>query len=231
MGKLCKDQLAEKLAILFGEADPQNIDDAVAQAKSQLGQSAKRSELENLFDTQIATLKERGVPEQIVEMCQNQRSSVLAKASETAFKEGRIPFLPVIPRDFLSIYSQMVLVKIGGKTGVNYLKPSLVTNVVKTPDEPYYIFDIEDGEAMLDKAPKDAKKFIKKQGRRGLIEVEVISLCVHTNVLSRHFVDATGSRCRRGRVPCLGLCGATPRLHAGDADYAYPFFGAASCGE
>src|SRR5712691_4201809 len=49
------------------------------------------------------------------------------------------------------------------------------------------IFDIEDGEAMRGKTPEHAEELIMKQGRRGLTEVEVISLGLHTNVLFRHY--------------------------------------------
>jgi len=159
MGMLCKDQLAEKLVGLFAETDPGNIDGAVAQAKDLLDWKAKqaeRSDLERLFDTQIATLKDRGVPAPIVEILQNQRDQVIAKTSEMTFENRRVPFLPVIPRTYLSIYSQMPMVKSGGKAGYTYLKPTAITDVVTTPEDPYYIYDIEDGETMRGKAPQDA---------------------------------------------------------------------------
>lgn len=238
MAKLCNDQLTEKLVGLFEEAaDPDNIDTAVAQAKDCLEQKTKqtkRSDLEKLFDSQIATLKNRGCPEAIVEMLQNQCGEVIAKASKMTFEKGRTPFLPVIPRVYLTIYSQMAMVRNGSKAGFTYLDPAEIADLVKTPSKPFYIFNVEDGTAMLGKAPEDAENLIKKQnGRRGLTEVEVIALCVHTNVLSRHYVDATGSRYGRSRddVPGLYLYAGRPRLDWYYVDRAYPCYGAASCGE
>ncbi|MBI1975292.1 MAG: hypothetical protein HYS57_02950, partial [Parcubacteria group bacterium] len=61
MGKLCTDQLVGKLVALLREADPDKFDDAVAQAKNQLTAESKQvkwTDLEKLFDAQIATLKD-----------------------------------------------------------------------------------------------------------------------------------------------------------------------------
>ena len=60
--KLYKDQLIGKLVALFTDADPANIDDAVAQAKGQLTAEAKqtkRSDFEKLFDAQMSWRKGR----------------------------------------------------------------------------------------------------------------------------------------------------------------------------
>ena len=231
--KLCEDQLVEKLVGLFAETDPGNIDGAVAQAKDLLGRKAKqakRSDLEKLFDTQIATLKDRGVLPPIVEMLQEQRDQVIAKAAEMSFENGRVPFLPVIPRTYLSIYSQTPMVRNGNKAGRTYLKPTAITDVMTAPEDSYYIYDVEDGEAMRDKAPRDAEKLIKKQSRLGLTEVEVISLGVHTDVLSKHYVDAVGSRCGSDGVPDLCLHVDKPRLDWHPLDRSDDHWGAASCG-
>lgn len=188
------------------------------------------SDLQKLFDTQIATLKDRGCPEQILTMLANQRGDVVSKASQTSLKEGRISFLPVVPRLYLSIYSQMAMVRNGNKAGYTYLNPSQVTDVVETPREPYYIFDIEDGEVMRGKAPRQAEKEIKKDGRRGLTEVEVIALGIHTDVLSRHYVDAVGSRFGSNGVPGLGLFDGGPALYWCGLGVGDDRWGAASCG-
>ena len=205
----------------------------VAEAKNQLIAEAKwanRGHLEQLFDTQIATLNDRSVPMQIVEMFHEQRDQVIAKASEMSFENGRMPFLPIIPRTYLSIYSQMPMVKSGGNAGYTYLKPTAITDVVTAPEDPYYIYDIEDGEAMRGKTPQDAEKLIRKQGRFGLTEVEVISLGVHTDVLSKHYVDAVGFRYFSDRVPDLYLNDGEPELDWVYLGSSYDHWGAASCG-
>lgn len=229
MGTLCENQLAKKLVGLFEKAaDPDNIDAAVAQAKNRLIQKTKqakrgeRGDLKKLFNSQIATLRDRGCPEAIVEMLKNQRDSVLAKASKMTFEKGRIPFLPVIPRVYLNIYSQMAMVRIGSKAGFTYFDPAEIAGLVKTPSKPYYIFDVEDTE--------DAEKLIKK-GRRRLVNVEVVSLGIHMGVLSHRFADAEGSRCPRDRVLGLGTFDVVPILCDGGTFCSDKSYGVASCEE
>src|SRR3989344_9595815 len=103
MGKLCKEaknQLTEK------------------------SKQAKRRKLKKLFDTQTATLKDRGVPEQIVEILQNQKGAVVKKASEMNVVDGNIAFLPIIPRSFRSPYDLMAMVRNGSKVGSTNLNPT-----------------------------------------------------------------------------------------------------------
>jgi hypothetical protein len=236
MQTLCQDQkeaVVAKLTAVLKDVPADDVDGVLASARTRLTEDAKkvkRADLEKLFDTQIATLKDRGCPEQILTMLANQRGDVVSKASQMTLKEGRISFLPVIPRLYLSIYSQMAMVRNGNKAGYTYLNPSQITDVVETPREPYYIFDIEDGEAMRGKAPRQAEKEIKKDGRRGLTEVEVIALGIHTDVLSRHYVDAVGSRYDSDSVPDLCVSDGRPKLDWGDLGDGNDHWGGASCG-
>lgn len=235
MGKLCTDQLIGKLVALLREADPDKFDDAVAQAKNQLTTEAKRvkrNDLEKLFDAQIATLKDRGTPEQIVEILQNQKGSVLKKASEMTFGDGNIPFLPVIPRTFRSPYDLMAMVRNDGKVGYTYLNPTQISDVVDAPQEPYYIYDVEDGSSTRGKSPENAEKTFKQQKRSPLTAAEVMALTTHTDVLSKHYVWAPGSRCvSADGVPgvCLGG-GDRPELDWGYVDGSGDHWGSASCG-
>jgi len=227
------EQTVEKLVEVLREVPPKERDEVVVKAKNQLEEEEKESkpkkeDLEKLFDTQIKILKDRGCPAAvIIDMLQEQRDDVLQKASEIPIGKKHIAFLPVIPRTFLSIYTQMQMVRNGDKIGYTYLKPSEITDVVETPADPYYIFDVEDGEAMLGKSPQNAEKTIKQQNRRGLTEVEVIALAIHTDV--RHCVDALGSRCGSAGVPTLWLHDAEPRLDWVNLDGARDRWGAASC--
>ena len=228
------EQTVEKLVEVLREVPPEERDEVVVKAKNQLEEEEKESkrkkeDLEKLFDSQIKKMIDRGCPLEIVNMLREQRDRVLQKVSEITIGKKHIPFLPVIPRTFLSIYTQMQMVRNGDKIGYTYLKPSEITDVVETPADPYYIFDVEDGEAMLGKSPQNAEKTIKQQNRRGLTEVEVIALAIHTDVLSRHHVDALGSRCGSAGVPTLWLHDAEPRLDWVNLDGARDRWGAASC--
>ena len=235
MGKLCKDQLVGRLVSLFKETDQSHIDDAVAQAKGFItteAKQAKRSDLEKLFDGQIATLKDRGTPEQIVEILQNQKGAVVKKAIEMADGCGNIPFLPVIPRSFRSPYDLMAMVRNGAKVGYTYLKPTQISDVVDAPQEPYYIYDVEDGESTRGKNPEVAEKILKQQKRSPLTAAEVTALTTHTDVLSKHYVWATGSRYESAdEVPDVCLDGGDrSKLYWYDVDYSDDRWGSASCG-
>mgnify|MGYP001572774056 CR=1 FL=1 len=102
---LCKDRAVGKMTDLLREVPPDMRDEVMAKAKDWLVAESKKirkEDLEKLFDSQIKTLKDRGCPEQIVEMLQNQKGSVIQKAGEMTFAEGNIPFVPIIPRTYLS---------------------------------------------------------------------------------------------------------------------------------
>jgi hypothetical protein len=234
MGKLCADQLIDKLVTLLREADQNKFDEAVEKAKQQLGAETKqthRNDLENLFDSQIATLKDRGVPEQILEALQRQKSVVLQKASEMTICEGNIPFLPVIKPVYLGYYGLMAMVRNASKTGYIYLKLTNITDKVVTPDDLYYIYDVEDGNATLGKSPEEAEKTFKSQKRSPLTVAEVMALTTHANVLSRHNVWATGSRYdSAGYVPYVYLCDGRPILDWIYAAYSLSEWGSASLG-
>ena len=228
-----EEALVNKLVTLFKGLTSAQIDDAVTQAKGQLTTETKetrRNNFEKLFDSQIATLKNRGVPQQVLESLQDQKSVVIDKASKLTIGNGNIPFIPIVKPEYLGYYGLMSLVRNGQKddyTDINLVK---ITNKVDTPNGLYYIYDVEDGEAMRGKSPEAAEKLLKEKGRSPLTAAEAIALATHTDVLSRHFVDATGSRYDSGSVLYLWLIGGRPELYYRWADSAYSEWGSASCG-
>ena len=235
MERVYMDHLIADLVFALRKVDQDDIDYAVAQAKNQIMAEAKRmkqNDLEQLFNTQIATLKDRGVPAQIVEMLHNQKGQVVKKASEMVIGDGNIAFLPVIPRSYRSPYDLMAMVKNGGKAGYTYLNPTHISDVVDAPSEPYYIYDVEDGNSTRGKSPEAAEKILKQQKRSPLTAAEVMALTTHIDVLSRHYVWAPGSRCESAvLVPFVYLDnGDRPRLSWIYVFYLFGHWGAASCG-
>jgi hypothetical protein len=225
-----------ELVTIFKGLSAGEIYEAVVAAKDKLAEDAtatKRAEHEALFDSQIATLKDKGVPVQIMRMLSNQRDDVLRNASEATIGEGNIAFLPVIPTTYLSFYTQMAMVVHDGKEGYNYLQPNLILDKVETPGEPYWIYDVEDGDAMRGKSSNEAEKLLEDTGRSPLTVVEVVSLAIHnTNVLTRHFIDATGSRYESAdKMSGVYLdYGYRPRLNWYYVGYSLGHWGSASCG-
>ena len=195
MSNLCDNQVVDKLVLLF--KDREDINELVQRAKGQLvleAEKAKQQGLEKLFDSYIQILDERKSSEQIIKMVQDQKGTVVEKASKMTIGEENIPFLPVIKPLYLGYHGLMSMVQNDGKQGYCYLNPTLITDEFETPDELYYIYDVEDGQALLSKSPKKAIEIIKKQSRLDLTAAEDISLCIFTDVLSGHNVWATGSR-------------------------------------
>jgi hypothetical protein len=234
--ELCKDQregLIAKLTAFFKGLGAEVIDDVVAEAKKQANAETiedRKNGLAKLFDSQMETLKSRNCPLAILEAFQNKKSEVLSKAAEMEIPEGNIPFIPVIPRSYLGIYGLMPMVRNGEKVGYTYLDPNEMTDNEEVPKNPYYIYDVEPGKVTLGKSPEDAEKIIKKQNRLRHITDEDIAVCVHTNVLSDHYLWSTGSRYEHsGRVPLVYLCDDGPELRWGLADRSFGRWGSASC--
>ena len=150
------------------------------------------------------------------------------------FKDGHIPFIPVIPRTYRSIYDLIAMVWNNDKQGYTYLNPMAITDRIRVPDRPYYIFDVEDGEALLDMSPGSAEKTLKSQKRSPLTVAEVVALCIHTDVLSRHDIWATGSRYDKADVDGelaldVFLADGAPELGWTFVDYSDDSSGSASC--
>lgn len=183
-----------------------------------------------VLDAQYKKLKELDCPEQILDLLREQRDGVLKKAGEMTLGEGNIPFLPVIPHPYLSPYTLMSMLRIGGKTGFNYLKPADIKNVVKVPDDPYYIFDIDAGKSTQGKSPEEVNKTCSEEGRRCLTADEVMNFCIHIDVLSNHYVLACGSRYSSDGIPNVTVIGGDcPALGWLPADFSGESWVSATC--
>lgn len=245
---LLKDLLISKLVPLFRDSEI-DIDEAVEGAKNQLAQeakkaaerenlerlsfkAAKRENLERLFNSRIQTIKDRGCPGQIVEMLQDQKSSVLQKAMGMSFFDERnFFFIPVIPLTCIRLCDLMTMVHKKDKQGYTNLNPTAITDEFETPKDPYYIYDVEDGRMRLDESPMKAIGNIKEISRSPLTAAEVVALATHTNVLSRHYVNASGSRYGgSAKVPLLLLDGnLRPMLSWILLSSSDCYWGSASC--
>lgn len=147
----------------------------------------------NLFDLQITTLRNRGIPKEILDLLKKQKSNVIKNVSKISIKKDNVPFIPVINLTSLNLNNLMTMVYYNENTGHNYLKQENIFDMSETPKEPYYIYDVENGKSTLDNNPIKASEIINKQNRFRLNVAETISLTIHTNVLSKHNVWAAGS--------------------------------------
>ena len=230
---LCEDQLKDKLVALFSDTKPEYVQDAVEAAQNELSCKAKqkkRADMEWLFDSHIQTLKDRGCPSQIIEALVNGRAKVIDHAQTLNIADCNLPFAPVITPLYLGYHGIVAMVRNGDKSGYTYLDPRQIINEEKVPTGLYYHFDIEDGTSRLGKKPEVSDRDIRSEKRLRSVAAEVVSIGTHTNVLSRHYMDAVGSRYGSVGVPYLCLIGDRPKLGwdcLGDGDDRW---GAASCG-
>jgi hypothetical protein len=208
--------------------------------KNKDDKDAKLEKLEKLFDSQIKTLEERVGPGGVLRELRTYKRDVCLKASQMSIPEGHIPFIPVVLQysifDFL-----MPMVWNGNKKGkTNWIRKEDIRNIVfdsyedKTPyvGHPYYIFDVEDGKALRGQSPSIAEYVIAQNQRSPLTVTEIISLCIHSDVLSRHFVYAIGSNCGRWYIiPEIHLGeNGVPILDSVHSDFSCDNWGSPSCG-
>ncbi|MBU1148880.1 hypothetical protein KKI23_02200 [Patescibacteria group bacterium] len=236
---LRKDQrkdLVIKLTTIFKDLELgefEEINDVVTEARKQatIDIVMKRNGgLVNLFDDQIETLKSRGCPQAILEVFQNKKSKVIVKAVKMEIPEGNIPFVPVIPRTYMGIYGLMPMVRNGNNVGYTHLDPNDIIDNEEVPKGLYYVYDVEPGKATLGKSSKEAEKIIKKQNRLCHILDEDIATCVHTDVLSDHYLMSTGSCDRNGNeVPHICISDDEPVLSWYCDGDLHGRWGSASC--
>lgn len=177
-------------------------------------------DFESLFDLQIAILKSRGCPEQIVETLQSWKPIVLVKAMGMTIGEGNVPFLPVITPACLGYYGLMDMVRNGLARGSIYYIQHLAEITDVSVEDLYYIYDVEDGSATLQKSLDMAKIATRgpRQYRFMLSVAEGIALTTHTDVLSRHDVLTAGSH--YGAVNCENVPNIT--LKEGSRPFLVP---------
>lgn len=202
-----------------------------------------KDELANLFGSQITDLRHRGqlkdsmggIEENpVIWTLTKQKDQVIEKTSKMKFKNGCIPFLPVIIH-LLDIHKLMSMVVNENGAGYTYVDPKEIIDLFETPENCYYVYNVENGNAMRNKKPEEAKEIIEKQRRRGLTCFEIISLGILNNVLFSHNVYGLGSYSGSpSAIPALWLYDkgngrSIPRLSCLEIRFPSEKWGAPSC--
>jgi len=172
----------------------------------------RRLPLIRLFERQMSTLKKAKCPPAIINKLRNQCTYVLMIAEIEIIPNNHLAFIPVIPQVYLDIYGLMNLLKQKKHTGNTNLDPYKIINKDKCKKDPYFIYDVENGECMIDKSPAQAQKTIATGNRRYLTVDEAIALCLRTQVLKSHNIYCAGSRYKDEGVPVLCIQDNHPRL-------------------
>lgn len=162
---------------------------------------------EFIFDSQIQTLAYYGCPQLIIDELASKKPKVLSRANKMIFEADSVHFLPVIPVDKLDFTVQLKMLRIGEdiiEESHSYDSPHPMILGGKLG----YIFNVNAGMRIRDMGYEDIQHSFKRRGRRGLNIFEVLSLCLHTGLLSRDFfnhVYAFGSPTYKDLIPSLDL--------------------------
>ncbi len=204
---------------------------AVAVSERRHDPEMARQQFDREFSSQIALLKRQYCPKPIMRSLESKRPQVIARAvGMTFFGSKRVFFCPVIPASQLSIPEQMLMVRNDNVPGCTFISPSNITDEVDVPQEPYFIFSVDDGSKTLGWTPQQAERtFSKQTRRRGLNCIEAIGFCCVSDVLSRFNIDAIASRVRRTKIPFLWILGREPRLGADKVNASDIRWGIPSC--
>jgi hypothetical protein len=118
------------------------------------------------------------------------------------------------------------------RRGVNYLDPQYLADEVAVPNGPYLMTNVEDGRAMLNIAPRDARPRLADENRSPLLWFEGFGLYLTFGfaLLGHHNVDCSGSRYESELVPNFFLDDGQPKLSYYWDGSAGPHWGSASCG-
>lgn len=179
-------------------------------------EAIESGDFETLFDLEIAALEERACFHLTLKDLRRQRAVVLKRAQENTFTKEWIPFLPAIPRIHFggdAVNWLISMVKLGDASGRSILAPDLLIDFGAIPDQPYWIFDVEDGADTKDVDPWIAQNVIFQRQRLPLTTTEIISLCAIFDVLSPdRKIIAAGSRFEGARIPQLQIYEGRPLL-------------------
>lgn len=177
-------ELNELLAKIAEEAGPKNIGWAIGLAINELKELRKKS-FWILFDSQMATLKERGAPEHAIESFCSRKMSVLRMAEQMDIGTNSVPFIPVISGPFTGSLEQLMnMVRSGGQKGHANFNFDRLSEVFYS-DDLYFIFDVESSET--------CGNAIFGSNRHFLTTCEAIAFATHTEVLPLRTVIAEAS--------------------------------------
>lgn len=190
-----------------------------------------RRRIDKEFSAQMSALRRQNCPKAVVKTLERKRPQVIARTVGMTFLGNRrIFFSPVIPAPQLSIPEQMLMVRNGVIPGRTFLGSRDITDEMETPQEPYFIFNIDNGAKTLGWTPQQAEQaFSRQPRRRGLNCVEAIGLCCVSDVLSRFNIDAIASRVKGRLIPFLWVVDREPRLGADKDNASDPKWGIPSC--
>ena len=160
---------------------------------------------EQLFDYQLITLEKRNCPPAIIQAFKGARKKVLAHALSLTEAEDHVSFVPVITPCHLGYHGLIGLLRHNKMGGIADCEADRISDLEKVPERLYYIFGVEDGTEWFDLVPEVSHILICQEKRLPATTAEAISIAIHSDVLGRHSLVATGSRYASDRTPIICL--------------------------
>ena len=186
--------------------------------------------MNKLFNEQMMRLRILKCPNHIIRAFFAQKEKLIKELGKMTFGAENIPFLLVIPFEYLPLSEQLRMLRLRGVLGFSNLDPEKITDPLELScKSPYFILDVEDGKNKLNRAPDVAYVVIRQEERMGLTLPETIALCVQKDVLCEHSVFAIESRYEKKLVPGLGLEKNQPILTSFEITKKDPNWGSPSC--
>ena len=161
--------------------------------------------LEDIFDWQVNALLNKGFP-QLANLSEQDflkqyiypLKSKLVEIQELEISDGNIPFIIVIPDEFVSIQKQIKKVEVEGeeKTISSGLieRYNKYTNFKHQFFNPYLIINVEDGNDTREKSPYESSHIFAIQKRQSFVIDEGIALVLYyPEILKSHSLDLLSS--------------------------------------
>jgi hypothetical protein len=217
--RLDNDELIKRLKVILRERhlleeaySEEEFRNALIRAEVQFIREEKQAKwdfLEELLDYQIETLLNDPKLSKFVNSLVKQRDLVLIRANaiwckkyhgenlkKLTIKHGIHLVIPVLPTARFDSYIFLNMIRYSSsKTRHIKIDLTKICDVVDAPENPYYIYDVDDGETTRGKSPNETIEIFKRQGRSPLTVAEVIALHTHVpDILLIHDTWACGSR-------------------------------------
>ena len=196
----------------------QEMNNIVHNARNRLFLHKNNGGLISRFEYQVATLLEK-------------RYHAFARCSEREFVSRyleplrstaigltdadpeRIPFVIVIPNTLVPLEQQVFSLRYAGNGGEARINLHFLSNTHYEYRCPYLITDVDAGEKLAGRAPKDAERELERRERVPLTATEGVALATqYPELLTERYFDLIGSRYHGGFVPTLELHDRRPTI-------------------
>ena len=164
------------------------------------------SALTELFTEQVNKIREKkfhvpaglSEPDFIDRLIMPLKELLVGCNTDVKLPKNHLPIVIVVPNSLVNLSWQFESIKknINDPQSKYIIKPEWFEHAkgVSTPDKPYLLWDVQTGDAMVNKRPKKSVEIFHQKGRFPLTIDEGLALVSHfPGVLASHWLDLPGS--------------------------------------